>query len=76
MELHGSLSRNMQLAIESARRLRGRQVHDDTLQFWQSLLSHARLEGRCAEAGPRFMIYVLIVKLETEIAERRARLAL
>ena len=42
MELHGSLVVNLEAAILSAQRLRGRPLYPETLQFWSELLEMAR----------------------------------
>lgn len=71
MDVHGSLSNNLQAAIASARRSRGHPVHADTVAFWSELLQHARLlkaEGS-EEAST---IDPLLAELDAAVAERRA----
>ena len=70
MELHGDILDNLKHAIRSAARLRGHQVHPETLQFWHDLLKHARQERRRTDDHRRLMLEGLLEKLETEIAER------
>ena len=69
MELHGSTSNNLASAVQSAKRLRGRPVHDDTLRHWIDLLDHARAELTAGSSEP---IHALIVELEKELADRAA----
>ncbi len=42
MQLHGTIAQNLQLAVESSRRLRGHPIHKDTLSFWSDLIKEAR----------------------------------
>jgi hypothetical protein len=42
MELHGSLINNLEAAVQSARRLRGKAVYPQTVQFWTELLVATR----------------------------------
>jgi hypothetical protein len=42
MELHGSLADNLRAALASMKRYRGKNVHPDTVQYWEQLLAHAR----------------------------------
>jgi hypothetical protein len=67
MELHGTILNNLASAVQSARRLRGHPVHEDTLGHWADLLHHARRELAAGTAEP---ILPLILELEKEIAER------
>jgi hypothetical protein len=69
MDLHGSTSNNLASALQSARRLRGHPVHDDTLSHWTNLLHHARRE---LAAGSSEAIQTLIIELEKELAVRSA----
>ena len=69
MKLHGSISDNLVAALRSARKLRARPVHADTLKHWDDLIRHARRELE-SEPGERPSIEPLIVELETEIASR------
>jgi hypothetical protein len=43
MKLHGTLAANLEDAIASAERLRGRRIYSDTLDYWAELLSQARV---------------------------------
>jgi hypothetical protein len=72
MELHGSLASNLQMAIDSSKRLRGHPVHRDTLAFWSDLIGEARAR-RAAGADPDDPdVERLIAELETAIADARA----
>ena len=72
MELHGTLVYNLQLALDSARRLRDHPVHRDTLAFWSDLVGEARARGS-AEAVPDDLdVQSLIGKLEAAIVETKA----
>lgn len=64
MKLEGSIRSNLISAITSARRWQGRPVHEDTLNYWRSVLDHGRrslgepvaelvaeLEGELKRAG-------------------------
>lgn len=69
MNLHGSISKNLLAAIRSARRLRKRAVHPDTLRHWADLLALARLD---AAAGTCESFRTLILELENELSARKA----
>ena len=69
MELYGTILNNLVTAVQSARRLRGRPVHDDTLGHWTELLHHAQREVAAGSSEP---IQALIIELEREIADRTA----
>jgi hypothetical protein len=43
MKLHGTLAVNLEDAIASAERLRGRRVYSDTVDYWAELLREARV---------------------------------
>jgi hypothetical protein len=42
MQIEGTIRANLIAAIASARRLRGRPVHRDTVKYWRQLLDYAR----------------------------------
>jgi hypothetical protein len=65
MTIAGTVRSNILAAISSARRLKGRQVHHDTIQHWQRLLDHARSED--GQQGGE-MLDDVIGKLESELA--------
>ena len=67
MKLHGTISNNLASAVQSARRLRGRPVHGDTLRHWTDLLDHARQELAGGSTEP---IVALTLELEKELTER------
>lgn len=68
MRIEGSVRSNLLAAIASARRLRGRAVHGDTLEHWHGLLDHARLvcSQPCSEPCGD-----LIAQLEIELNHNR-----
>jgi hypothetical protein len=63
MKLEGSVRSNILAAIASARRLRGRPVHADTVRHWSKVLEHAR-ETTGEPLGE------LVGELEAQLAER------
>lgn len=65
VELHGSLSRNVGAAIRSARRLRGRPVHEDTIRYWNALLDHVRWQ-ETVSSSPE--VNQLVADLESELS--------
>jgi hypothetical protein len=67
MRLHGSVANNLASAVQSARRLRGRPVHRDTLDHWRDLLEHARRE---LASGSTEAFEPLILELANELADR------
>ena len=69
MELHGTMVNNLTSAIQSARRLRSRPVHSDTLDHWSDLLAHAR---QALADGSTEPIQPLILELESELSGRTA----
>ena len=42
MVLHGTLIDNLEAALKSARRYRGKSVYSDTINHWNALLEHSR----------------------------------
>ena len=70
MELHGTIEANLVSAIASARRLRGRPVHEDTISHWSDLLNQARRELAANEDDNRQAVLQLMAELETELADR------
>jgi hypothetical protein len=67
MEIEGSVRANLVAAVASARRLRDRPVHDDTVCYWRELIAHAR-RAECGENGDS--VADLAAELETRLAER------
>jgi hypothetical protein len=49
MEIHGTLERNLRNALNSAKRLKGRPIHADTIQFWSDLVREARANRAAVE---------------------------
>ena len=71
MELYGTVAENLQLAIRSARRFRGKAVHSDTVAYWKNLLCEARLNLNNGSMMPP-SVEALVLALENEISERSA----
>jgi hypothetical protein len=67
MEIEGSVRANLVAAVASARRLRDRSVHQDTIRYWKELIAHAR-RAECGEDGD--CVGDLVAELETQLAER------
>lgn len=65
MMIEGSLRSNLQAAVASAKRLRGRPVHDDTIEYWRRLLEYGRRNSGQALCEP---VTDLVAELETELA--------
>ena len=72
MELHGDLAYNLQLALDSAARLRGHPVHRDTVAFWSELVGEARARRAATREVDAFEVDQLITDLEKAIAETKA----
>jgi hypothetical protein len=70
MKLHGSIATNLSAAIDSAKRLRGSPVHNDTLKFWRDLLSCARAEKRALGPDDAAALDPLIAELQSQLAAR------
>ena len=70
MKLHGTLQQNLSAAVRSAQRLRGQPVHEDTLQYWDELRRHARLQMSSGSSPERNDLEQILVVLESEIADR------
>lgn len=69
MKLHGSIANNLASASQSARRLRGHPVHEDTLAHWRALLEHARSQLSKGSPEP---LEPLILELANALADRSA----
>ena len=72
MELHGTLASNLQMALDSSKRLRGHPVHRDTLAFWSDLVGEARARRAAGEDPDDPDVERLIAELEAAIAEAKA----
>lgn len=68
MELHGSLTENLNAALASMRRLRSHPVHADTLDYWYNLLAHARKVVRSGHSSRS--AETLLAAVSLEFAER------
>jgi hypothetical protein len=67
VKIHGTLLNNLAAAVQSARRLRGHPVHQDTIRHWAELVHHAR---RRLAGGSTEPILPLLLDLEKELADR------
>ena len=72
MEMHGSLTRNLQLAVESSRRLSGHPIHKDTLSFWSDLIRAARSKRAAGEDLDDPALEAAIRELELVLAQRHS----
>lgn len=73
MKLHGSIIDNLNDALASARRLRGRPVYQDTLTYWRDLVQEARRLRQDPACTQSEAIGAAIASLEGELAERNSR---
>ena len=69
MRIEGSVRANLIAAVASARRLRGRPVHGDTIAYWHQLLDYARKVSTQPQAE---VFGDLMTELETELADSKA----
>jgi hypothetical protein len=67
VKIHGTLSNNLASAVQSAKRLRGHPVHQDTLEHWGKLVHHTRRELAGGSTEP---VLPLLLDLEKELAAR------
>ena len=63
LRIEGSVRSNLLAAIASARRWRGKQLHQDTIVYWGRLVEHARRAESHGEA-----VGDLLGELEAELA--------
>jgi hypothetical protein len=68
MELHGSITQNLQAAVESSRRLKGHPIHRDTLAFWSDLIREARARRSLGEGTDDREVEEAIAELESVLA--------
>ena len=73
MELHGNLIENLRAAIQSSKRLQGRPVYPETLQFWSQLLEMARRRPDEPFDFNGGEVTALAYQLEHEIRRHRER---
>jgi hypothetical protein len=71
MDLHGSLSDNLQSALKSVIRHRNLAVHGDTRAYWDQLLRYAQDAIESGDAA--FDVPDLAAKLKVELSERDRR---
>jgi len=74
MNLHGSITANLEGAIASSQRLRGRPVYSDTIRYWRELVREARRTRTELPESELFRLDALIAKLEGEMIERERRI--
>ena len=65
MRIEGSVRANIRAAIASAKRLRGRPVHKDTIEYWRQLLDYSRVVSLQSSGEA---VTDLIAELEAELA--------
>jgi hypothetical protein len=68
MRMEGTLRANLLAAIASTRRLKGREVHGDTIQYWERLLDYGRRNSAQPLCEP---VAELLVQLETELSQMK-----
>ena len=69
MRIEGSVRANLLAAVASARRLRDRPVHKDTVDHWQQLLDYGR---HVSHHQPGEIPDDLVAELEAELAQAKA----
>jgi hypothetical protein len=70
VELSGTVIQNLRRAIDSARRHEGRPVYRETVDYWSSLVAHARdSQEKSREKSPK--LDQLIGKLSDMLADRQ-----
>ena len=68
MKLHGTIVENLESALQSARRHRGKPLYSDTVAYWIDLVNHSRAS---LDVTPHAdSVRRLIAALEIELAER------
>ena len=72
MEIHGTLAFNLQMALDSSKRLRGHPVHRDTLAFWSELIREARARRAAGVDPDDADVERLIAEVQSAIAEVEA----
>jgi hypothetical protein len=70
MKLHGSILENLESALASGRRLRGRPVYKETLAYWEDLLREATRAVQDPTLAQSDALRIAIAKLEIELADR------
>ena len=73
MHIHGTLLANLQGAITSATRLRGKPVYADTLLHWSGVLEEARNARAQTDARDLPALDALVARLNIEIGGFRPR---
>lgn len=69
MRIEGSVRANLIAAVTSARRLRGRPVHEDTVEHWRRLLDYGK---RIERQSSGEAVSDLLAELETEMVHIQA----
>jgi hypothetical protein len=73
MKIHVTILANLQAAITSAGRLRGKPVYRETLVHWTELLSEARRSRPDLDARDIPTLDALVTQLEAEMARFAVR---
>lgn len=67
MDIHGTIMANLQGAITSASRLRGKPVYPDTLTHWTGVLDEARKARTRTDGRDLPTLDALVARLEIEL---------
>jgi len=70
MEFDGTIEKNVISALRSAKRLRGRSVHADTIEHWKCILERAQSDLACDSSSDHETMRQLVSDLEAELASR------
>jgi hypothetical protein len=71
LEIEGTLNANLEAAVASAQRLRGRNVYKETLEYWEQLLALARHSKNRLTGAEVAAAELLIAKLDFEVMMRK-----
>jgi hypothetical protein len=74
MLIHGTIIQNLESAIASATRLRGRPVYGETLAHWNAVLELARNIGSDRDETSGASYDLLVARLDAELQRRIAEL--
>lgn len=72
MKMHGTIVQNLESAVASITRFRGRSVYTETLTHWNALLEYARLIRADWNETHAVSLDPLIGRLEAELERRIA----
>ena len=68
MELHGTLSENLRAVFKSVQKFRGKPVYNETLSYWDQLVTHGHKVIRQGNRSPE--IAELVRKIGVELSDR------